>query len=196
MRKATPWLVLIALLVAAGAWYVFTRQPAETHPSVIELPGTAAVVEAPPEEFPIREVQPVVDTEPEPEPLPQRSDHIEPLSGRPAGQDAPSRSPHSQQELHLVGRPHARNAVGTPQDGRTRRTRRFLGWVTPHVQELPRLRRPRDLLRCQNQAVMVPPQTGALADGGQNATHARPGGTTGPGRASYPCLQPTTGGKT
>ena len=78
-------MVLIVLLVAAGVWYVISRQPDGTHPSVVDLPEVSPVTDEPVAEFPVEEIQPRAESVPEPEPLPSLGESdpvmIEALAG-------------------------------------------------------------------------------------------------------------------
>jgi hypothetical protein len=70
MRKAIPWLVLIVLLVAAGAWYLVSWPPADSHPSVVPLPEAPVVAETPDEGISSAATEPPAEPAPAPEPLP------------------------------------------------------------------------------------------------------------------------------
>jgi hypothetical protein len=70
MKKAIPWLVLIVLLVAAGAWYLLSWPPADSHPSVIPLPEPAVTAAAPDEAVPAAATEPPAEPAPAAEPLP------------------------------------------------------------------------------------------------------------------------------
>jgi hypothetical protein len=74
MKKAIPWLVLIALLVAGGAWYITSREPADTHPSFIPLSEEPQPTPEPEGEFPVENILPATEPDPEPEPLPPLAD--------------------------------------------------------------------------------------------------------------------------
>lgn len=75
MKRSIPWLLLIVLLVAAGAWYLLDREPTETHPSVVALPTVEEPPEPPPAQYPVEElVTAEAEPEPEPEPLPALGD--------------------------------------------------------------------------------------------------------------------------
>ena len=66
MKKATLWLVLIVLLVAAGAWYVFSKKPSDMHPSIIDLPEVSPVTVQPVAAFPVEQIRPAAEPLPVP----------------------------------------------------------------------------------------------------------------------------------
>ena len=75
MNKATPWIVLLVIVLGLSAWFFYRNETPEQHPSVVKLPTASTPVPAIPQvSYPVEEIPQLEELPPEPIPALEDSD--------------------------------------------------------------------------------------------------------------------------